>query len=86
MPREVKERRLDEVLKVSNGIADRKNAKLLHAAVEVLAEKNESGFIEGRTRQNKKVFFKGNACNIGKLLMVRIAEVKINTLKGVIVS
>ncbi len=80
--REIKEKRLKEVLDTANSVSDKKNAKLLNKTFDVLVEKKPDIFLEGRSRANKKVFFKGKKDFIGKTVPVRITEVKINTLIG----
>ncbi len=53
---EVKSERLTEILRLQDGITERKNARLKDTVQEVLVEGlNESGQITGRTRTNKIV-------------------------------
>ncbi|MCX5782407.1 MAG: radical SAM protein, partial [Elusimicrobia bacterium] len=80
--REIKEKRLKEVLDAANSVSDKKNAKLLNKTFDVLVEEKLGDFLEGRSRANRKIFFKGNEDLIGKTLPVKIVEVKINTLTG----
>lgn len=86
VPREAKEERLNEVLKAAAKISSKKNAKLLNKVFEVLVEAKQGEYLEGRTRANKKIFFKGPARLVGKMAKVKIIEVKVNTLKGELVS
>ena len=82
VPLEVKEQRLKKVLDAAARISSKKNAKLLDRIFEVLAEAKQGEYIEGRTRTNKKIFFKGSGKLVGEMLKVKIVEVKVNTLKG----
>ena len=86
VPMEVKEKRLKEVLDESEKISSKKNAKLLNTFQELLVDKKQGEYLEGRTRGSKKIFFKGPERLIGKLVNVKVVYVKVNTLKGEIAA
>ena len=81
--RSVKEDRLAILLEQANGIATRKNAKLIDTQQEVLVEEvSADGLAYGRTRTNKKAYFCGNESQRGNLVTITITGSKINCLKG----
>lgn len=85
---EVKHRRFQDLLNVLHPIGLESNRRLLGKELEVLVEnisKNDPNKLNGRTRNNKLVHFKGNKDIIGTIVKVRIDDVKTFTLEGSIV-
>ncbi|MDD4735863.1 MAG: tRNA (N6-isopentenyl adenosine(37)-C2)-methylthiotransferase MiaB [Kiritimatiellae bacterium] len=69
---EVKERRRKELDDFQKTIQERKNAALRGCLLEVLVESEQKGRWQGRTPQNKIVFFEGAESGPGRLEQVRI--------------
>ena len=92
IPREVKNRRNNELLEVQNRIAKEDNQKLIGTTVDVLVEgpskKNkgtdETGVMQmsGRTHCDRIVVFDGNLRQAGEFLQVQIDDVSSHTLIG----
>jgi tRNA-2-methylthio-N6-dimethylallyladenosine synthase len=88
VPDDVKHERFQRLLDTLYPIGLEKNEKLIGEIVEVLVEdvsKNNDKILNGRTRSSKLVHFPGDKELIGKLINVRIDEVKTFTLEGTIV-
>jgi len=79
---EKKESRLKEVLDLGNGISSERNARLINSVHEVLVDCRSDDVFEGRTRSNKKVSFQSGIDLTGKVVAVKITDVKVNTLSG----
>jgi tRNA-2-methylthio-N6-dimethylallyladenosine synthase len=77
VPREVKERRLQTLLRLQEGISSLKDRGYLGRQVEVLVE--EQGM--GRTRMNRKVYFEG-ASAPGDLVQVQVEGIRGHSLLG----
>jgi len=69
---EEKERRRKDLDDFQKAIQERKNAALRGCLVEVLVESEQKGRWQGRTPQNKIVFFEGAESGPGRLDQVRI--------------
>jgi tRNA-2-methylthio-N6-dimethylallyladenosine synthase len=78
VPREVKDRRLQTLLKLQEGISRSKDETFLGQEVEVLVE--EAG--AGRTRTNRKVYFEAGGMRPGELVRVRAEGVRGHSLLG----
>lgn len=88
IPDDVKHRRFQELLDILHPIGLKSNQKLIGKELEVLVEdisKNDPEKLNGRTRNNKLVHFKGNKDIIGTIAKVRIDDVKTFTLEGSLV-
>jgi tRNA-2-methylthio-N6-dimethylallyladenosine synthase len=82
VPAEIKKARLDAVEQLQEKIATEINAQLLGQTVEVLVEAQNKGRWQGRTRNDKIVFFSGAADLIGKPVMVTIEKTSPWSLQG----
>jgi tRNA-2-methylthio-N6-dimethylallyladenosine synthase len=82
-----KKRRINVLLALQRGIAERANQRWLQRTVEVLVEKVENGGISGRTRQNKVVHAAAAlAAEPGTVRRVLIEEATAWQLKGRLVA
>jgi len=72
IPDDVKSERLQEVMRVVEDVAFRKNQNLVGKTVEILVDSPGTG----RTRTNKIVKFDGGPSQIGKLVNVKIKSAK----------
>ncbi|MFV0394206.1 MAG: tRNA (N6-isopentenyl adenosine(37)-C2)-methylthiotransferase MiaB [Coprobacillaceae bacterium] len=82
---EEKNQRLYDLNEIVNENALRKNQRFLNKEVEVLVEgasKKDDTMLTGYTKHQKLVNFKGNPEDIGKIIKVKITEVKTWALKG----
>jgi tRNA-2-methylthio-N6-dimethylallyladenosine synthase len=89
IPDDIKHDRFNRLLEVVNTISKEKNMRYKDKVVEVLVEgesKTDSTKLTGRTRQNKLVNFEGSKDLIGKLVDVKITEVKTFSLNGIVVN
>ncbi|MBR0461339.1 MAG: tRNA (N6-isopentenyl adenosine(37)-C2)-methylthiotransferase MiaB [Erysipelotrichaceae bacterium] len=89
VPREVKERRLQELNEKVAYYANMKNQRFKDRIVEVLVDgrsKKNSEVYSGYTKENKLVNFKGEGIEIGDLVNVRITEVMSFSLNGELVG
>jgi tRNA-2-methylthio-N6-dimethylallyladenosine synthase len=84
VPLAVKEERLARILETEDGVSARKNAALRGTVQEVLVEGRHEDICEGRTRGNKKVFFRSPDDLTGRLVHVTISDTKINSLTGTV--
>ena len=85
---DVKHRRFQELLDVLHPIGLEANKQLIGKELEVLVEdisKNDPEKLNGRTRNNKLVHFKGDKNIIGSVVKIKIDNVKTFTLEGSIV-
>ncbi|MBI3317913.1 MAG: tRNA (N6-isopentenyl adenosine(37)-C2)-methylthiotransferase MiaB [Candidatus Omnitrophica bacterium] len=78
VPREVKERRLQELLHLQERISREEDEKQVGRTVEVLVEQGGMG----RSRTNRKVYFQGEA-SPGELIQVQAESVRGHSLVGV---
>lgn len=81
-----KHRRFDRMLKALNAMVAEQNRRMKGSVVEVLAEnssKQDETLINGRTRGNQLVAFKGEPSDIGQLIMVEITEPRSFSLYGI---
>jgi len=74
VPEKVKKERLQELMKVVEDTAGRKNQRLKNTIQEVLVEQKVDGRWFSRTRGNKVVRFAGKDGLTGKLINVKITE------------
>lgn len=84
----IKHDRFERLTDVLNQIALKDNKKLLGEVVEVLVEgrsKNNPNVLTGRTDKFKLVHFKGDENLIGKLVNIKIENVKTFTLEGFLI-
>ncbi|MFZ5597350.1 MAG: tRNA (N6-isopentenyl adenosine(37)-C2)-methylthiotransferase MiaB [Bacillota bacterium] len=93
MPNQVEEkeksRRIEELIRVQNGITMENNANEAGRVYDVLVEgisKNTTGMISGRTGTNKLVIFPGREEDTGKLVPVKICGGTLTHLKGEILE
>ncbi|MEM7174649.1 MAG: tRNA (N6-isopentenyl adenosine(37)-C2)-methylthiotransferase MiaB [Chlamydiota bacterium] len=83
IPAEVKEARLQRLIKLYQTINAKKLRSLVGETVEVLVEKrNKAGLLKGRTRCWKKIIFPGSDELIGQLHKVKIHSYNHQTLIG----
>ena len=88
-PREVKEKRLQELNQKVTYYANLNNQKFKDKVVEVLVDgksKKNDAVYSGYTVENKLVNFKGENIEVGDLVNVRITEVMSFSLNGEMVS
>lgn len=88
VPEEVKEDRLQRLLKLQEGIYSKQRQELLGQTVEVLIEKQNSKdgrFLKGKTRCWKSVLFTGGSELVGSLQQVQIHSYNHQTLVGELV-
>lgn len=86
---ETKKERFQRLLDLQNNISKEINNKFLGMEVEVLVEgvsKTNNEIYTGRTSENKVVNFEGSEDLTGKLVLVRINEVKTWSLEGQVVK
>ncbi len=85
VPEEVKKERLNKLLSMQKRIAQKRNEKLIGKEVEILVEgydaKDKKKFF-GKTRNYKFVSFQSEKDLIGKLVKVKITEVRGGLLEG----
>lgn len=89
VPEKIKKERLNKLLALQKRIAQKKNEKMVGKTVEVLVEGHDSKDkkkLFGKTRNYKSVSFECNKDLIGKLVNVKITEVKSGLLYGNIIS
>lgn len=82
---DVKQERLQRLLKLHDDIATKQRQKLLDTVVEVLVERRnfkDSNLLKGRTRCWKNVLFEGGDEHIGTIQQVRIHSYNHHTLIG----
>ena len=86
IPRETKEARNQELLRILEKSSLRRNETLVGTSQQVLVEgparKGEGKYI-GRTRGFRKVIFPGNKRMVGQLLDVKIEEATVTVLHGI---
>ena len=82
VPDQVKQERLQEIMRVVDEVTKANNDKLVGSVQEILADKEDAG----RTRTNKIVKFLANKALLGKLVSVRIKSAKSWVLKGEIIN
>ncbi len=82
VPREVKERRLQVLLKLQEGISAERDREYVGKTVEVLVE--EPGM--GRTRTNRKAYFSGGQAAPGELVNVRAEGIRGHSFLGKVVG
>jgi len=88
VPEEVKLRRLDEIIKLQNEIANQSNQNDIGKTFEVLVEgfsKRSKEQLFGRTSQNKVVIFPREGRKIGEFIHVKILTASSATLIGEVV-
>ena len=89
IPEDVKQDRLQRLLKLHDSIVAKQRQELLGTEVEVLVEKHtskDSALMKARTRCWKNVIFEGDDELIGSLQRVRIHSYNHQTLIGTCVS
>ncbi len=85
VPEEVKLRRLDEIIKLQNEIANESNQRDIGKEFEVLVEgfsKRSKEQMFGRTSQNKVVIFEREGRHIGETIRVKINRASSATMFG----
>ena len=82
VPPEEKRRRRSKAEDIEETIAREINAGILNKTVEVLVEGKKKGKFQGRTRQDKLVFFPSNADLRGRLVRVKIDKTSPWALQG----
>lgn len=85
----VKNDRFNRLMDTLHPFGLKYNEKLLNKTVEVLVEevsKNNEKILSGRTNSGKLVHFEANEDLIGKLVNVKITNVKTFTLEGVLIN
>lgn len=82
VPPEEKKRRQSKAEDLEESIAREINAGYLNKTVEVLVEGKKKGKFQGRTRQDKLVFFSSNADLLGQMVKVRIDKTSPWALQG----
>lgn len=88
IPFEVMNERLNRLFAKQNEIAERARQQFTGQTLPVLVEgwsKNNAQMLAGRTDTNAIVHFAGDEALIGTLVMVRITEVKLYSMSGVVV-
>ena len=83
VPKEEKVYRLKNLEDIQKRILTRKNSRLLGGAVDVLVEGHNKGRWQGRTRQDKLVFFEDGNDRLGELMKVKITGTGPWSLQGV---
>lgn len=89
LPEEVKEERLQRLLKLQEGIYAKQRQQMLGQELEILVEKTnfkDSSLIKGRTRCWKNVLYPGDESHIGTLQKVKIHSYSHQTLLGDLVG
>lgn len=87
VPRDVKERRLQQLMTLHESICAQKRKSFIGKEVEVLVEeRNKEGLLKGRTRCWNKVIFQGADPLIGTLQTIRLCATHHQTLIGKRVS
>lgn len=80
IPRDVKDKRMAELLKLQDSISLEKNSpyegKILRVLVDSLEERGGEMIYTGRTDTNKLVHFKGENINIGDFVFVEIEKIQ----------
>ncbi len=87
VPEEEKRWRLAELNKVIDESAQKKHRSYLGQIVEVLVEKGNDlrrDQLTGRTSTNKTVNFEGSAEMVGSIVRIKITDIKVHTLFGVL--
>ena len=85
IPREVKERRNQTLLRLLEKHSLRRNRSLVGTIQEVLVEgsaRKGEGMLQGRTRGYRKVVFPGRQDWIGELLQVHITTASVTVIQG----
>ena len=82
VPDSVKSERLTRVLDLHREIAFKLSAKYKGQTLRVLAERFKDGTLQGRSTQNKSVYFDGPESLIGSTVNVRVREAAPLVLKG----
>ena len=85
VPREVKESRNQELLRILEKHSLKRNESLVGTTQEVLVEgpaRKGEGMFMGRTRGFRKVVFPGNKRMVGELLDITIELPSVTVLKG----
>lgn len=89
LPEEVKMRRLYELLEIQDKISIDKNRAMIGQIHEILVEgqnPKDKSQLSGRTRNNRIVFFAGDADLIGQLVTVEITDAGNWSLRGELCS
>jgi len=89
VPEEIKLRRLDEIIKLQNKIANQSNQNDIGKTFEVLVEgfsKRSKEQLFGRTSQNKVVIFPREGRRIGEFIYLKIVSASSATLFGEVVE
>ena len=82
VPREEKEYRLRNLEDVQEEILTWKNSRLLGESVEILVDGQKRGKWQGRTRNDKLVFFGDKADRLGELITVKVTKTSPWSLQG----
>ncbi|MDI6709103.1 MAG: tRNA (N6-isopentenyl adenosine(37)-C2)-methylthiotransferase MiaB [Bacillota bacterium] len=85
VPREVKSRRIQELIALQKGISLELNRALVGRVVEILVEgasETNPGLLAGRARTNKTVVFHGPGELVGRLVPVTVRAAHLTHLEG----
>ena len=82
VPQEEKAYRLRNLEEVQKQILSRTNSRLLGVMVEILVDGHNKGKCQGRTRQDKLVFFQDGDEHLGELMTVRVTSTSPWSLQG----
>jgi tRNA-2-methylthio-N6-dimethylallyladenosine synthase len=80
-----KEQRLYRLNELVTEKANKQNQKYMGQILDVLVEgtsKKDDSMLTGYSNHNKLINFKGNKADIGKIVKVKVTEVKTWALKG----
>ena len=83
VPQEEKAHRLKTLDQVQEGIQTQKNSRLLGETVEILVDGFKNGRWQGRTRNDKLVFFEDVRDRFGELVNVKVTRTSPWSLQGV---
>ncbi|MBY0452434.1 MAG: TRAM domain-containing protein, partial [Bdellovibrionaceae bacterium] len=87
VPEEVKNRRLNELFEIHEKHAFELVKKYENQVLNVLVEKiNEQGNAQGRSTQNKLVYFVGTESLVGQTVPIRITKATPNVFRGELVQ
>ncbi len=89
IPQEVKDERLQMLMKLQEDIYKKQRAVLVGSTIEILAEKRspkDPRFLKGRTRCWKNTLFEGDDSLIGTLCQVKVQDFNHQTLIGQLVQ
>jgi len=83
VPEEVKDRRLQRLLKLQETISRQKDERFVGKTVELLVEGVEDGQGMGRSRCSRKGYFPGAEVSPGETVLIRVEAIRGHSLMGV---